>query len=141
MQITVSCRMVALRGFLYLFARSRPVARGADVASCTARGAASQRILLGLPRARLLGAPFSCAFFNAHVFEFLVLSSDKSGCFVACRHILTMLYLTYNDLQNNHNCSKSREHTAYAMRSATISRDHTRMPANQCRYNTVCHGH
>ncbi len=76
-------------------------AHDADVASCAARGAASQRILLGLPR--LLGAPFSCTFFNAYVSEFLGLSSDKSEGFVASGHIFTMLYLTYNDLQNNHN--------------------------------------
>ena len=92
--------MAALRGFLHQNGNYLH-ARGADVASCAARGAASQRILLGLPR--LLGAPFSCAFFIAHVSELLGLSSDKSEGFVACRHIFTMLYLTYNDLHNNHN--------------------------------------
>ena len=32
--------------------------------------------------------------------------------------------------------SKSREHTAYALRSPKISREHTRMPAYHCHYNT-----
>ena len=31
---------------------------------------------------------------------------------------------------------KSREHTAYALRSPKISREHTRMPAYHCHYNT-----
>ena len=69
------------------------------------------------------------------------LSSDRNECFAACRLIFTMLYLTFNDKQNKHIFfSKSREHTAYAvtLRSPKISREHTRMPAYHCHYNTDC---
>ena len=71
--------MAALCGFLHQNGNDLH-ARDADVASCAVRGAASQHILLGLPR--LLGALFSCAFCNAHDSELLGrfslgLSSDK----------------------------------------------------------------
>ena len=51
-----------------------------------------------------------------------------------------MLYLTYNVMTNKLIIifGKSREHTAYALRSPKISREHTRMPAYHCHYNTVC---
>ena len=50
-----------------------------------------------------------------------------------------MLYLTYNVMTNKLIIcfGKSREHTAYALRSPKISREHTRMPAYHCHYNTA----
>ena len=49
-----------------------------------------------------------------------------------------MLYLTYNVMINKIIIIvvKSREHTAYALGSPKISREHTRMPAYHCHYNT-----
>ena len=46
--------------------------------------------------------------------------------------------MTYNVMTNKLIIifGKSREHTAYALRSPKISREHTRMPAYHCHYNT-----
>ena len=50
-----------------------------------------------------------------------------------------MLYLTYNVMTNKIIIIfvKSREHTAYALGSPKISREHTRVPAYHCHYNTA----
>ena len=130
----VACRFdMALPGFLHQCCNCMH-ARGVRRVVC-GTGAASQRILLVPPR--LLGATLSCAFFDAHVSAaitilLLGLSIDTNEGLVAFRHIFTMLYLTNKIIIIS---SKIWEHTAYALRSSTISREHTRTPAVQCRYN------
>ena len=134
----MACRFDITHGASWLFASMwELIARAGPAFVVCGAGAASQHILLGIPRLPRAPLATMCHVCLRSVL-LLELSSDTNEGFAACRLIFTMLYLTFNDKQNKPIFfSKSREHTAYALRSPKISREHTRMPAYHCHYNTV----